>query len=349
MDRAAAPVAVAIAAALLSGCSILDEDRSLRAALAAETLLDSDALAADVTADFGGRVPAARLETRLNEIVALMAAALGYDADRPFETVVLDDAAPLMFQAPGRRMFVTRGFAAMLGDDHEAAAAIGLTLAAPFGNELARAYLEPVDAGVDALRALFPADTRIGARVRRLVQPHLTADAAEARAAAVPRVASAMLSRGFDPDGLIRFAFAAQTARAALASLAGAPPTLSPDRLFPLDVTAMAEVVAEAREARESGLSKVAQTIVEPQPERLSAALDAVAVGPGPKDGAFRGGLVVHPGLRISLNAPAGSLLLSSPGAMRIFTPNGARLLIEAFDNLPPTDHLASYLRDRPG
>lgn len=339
MNKFFRPTVAAIGiGALIAGCSVTDT-APLRALLTPGDVIDDSQIATDIRVGFGVHLEPA-LDQRLDQITAVMDRELIAAGD-PFSIEILDQPARMAFIAPGRRLFVTRGLLPLIANDSEAAALIGLLIAGADETALARRYAAPDAATLDDLRRVFPADTAIGARMRRLVRPYLESAVIRPERR-IEAVAEAMLDQGWDADAIVTLARKLENARAVAATMAnGARPPLDFPSHFVIDVAVAAEVVAEEALA-------AAKDPVQPRADDIAGLMAGLPVGPSGDGSALRNGVFTHAGLGLSMRLPAGATVLSEARAARIFTPQGARILIEGIDGLPPTDHMAAYLRDRP-
>lgn len=335
---------VAALAVGLAGCSLTD-GTPLRSLVAPGAVVDDAALAGDIRAAFGGVYADARLDQKLNEIAVIMADQLDV-VTADYRVIVLDDPARMAFRAPGYRIFITRGLLALLNDSSEAAALLGFLIAETNDQSLMRAYAVPDRSGLDDLRRVFPADTAIGARVRKIVAPHFTREPLYAERL-VRQVADAMLDEGWNPNAISRLAATMANARGIESNMAGGVSSMLdfPNR-FRLDTAIAVADVAAQRERWD--MFRMSDEPAPQRPETLLEAMSGMPVGPEADGAASSGGVLTHSGLGVTFRPPAGSEFVSESRSLVIFTPKGARVLIEGIDGLPPTDHLDSYLRDRP-
>lgn len=262
-----------------------------------------------IVQSFGGEYRAPNAERLLVEIAARLAPA----TDRPDQTyqiTLLDSATVNAFALPSGQLYLTRGLLALANDTAEIAAVLAHEVAHVTANHaLARAELEKRSQIVSRVVAEVLNDPVAGDLVRDRTrvsiasfsrQQELEADAIGVRTLARAR---------FDPYGATRFLNA--LARTAALRAGGDRGTGTPDMLATHPATSERVLVALAA-ARQIG----APGLGESDRQRYLAAIESIAYGEDPRNGAVRGRRFVHGQWGVSFTAPEGFALESGSEAV---------------------------------
>ena len=219
-------------------------------------------------------------------------------------------------------MFVTRGLLALANDSAE--------LAAVMAHEIAH-----VTARHAFLRAEQEKTAAIISQAARVIQSRQKGEQIEANSAqsiagfsrqqeleADAIGIKAAARAGFDPYGAVRFLNSLSRSMAFRAAQIGEKNEGGPDILstHPSTPERIAEALQAARQIGAPGLGEAARG-------PLLAAIDGLAFGDDPKDGAIRGRKFIHPRLGFVFEAPPGFVLENSAKAVLGVADGGAEAL----------------------
>ena len=275
---------------------------------------------ARLVASFGGEYRAPAALRLLTEVTNRLVQA----GDRPDETyavTLLDSPVVNAFALPSGRLYVTRGLLALASDTSEAAAVLA--------HEIAHVTLRHASARSElALRSQL---------VSRVVADVLNDPATGAQLESQSRFTLARFSReqefeadtigvrtiaraGYDAFGAGRFlgALSRTTALKAGSGVPGEPDMLA---THPGTSERIALVTRAARRIGAPGLGTDERA-------RYLAAIDGIAYGDNPGDGAVRGRRFVHPSLGIAFEVPTGFSIDNTRKAVLGTTGEGSRRLL---------------------
>jgi predicted Zn-dependent protease len=257
-----------------------------------------------LVAAFGGEYSAEAAQRVLSDIVPRLVSA----TDRPDESyriTLLDSPAVNAFALPSGRLYVTRGLLALANDTAEVAAVLAHEIAhVTVRHASARNELELRSTLVSRVVADVLEDPVAGAMVKdrsRLTMASFSRNQElEADQIGVRTLAKA----GYDPYGASRFL--AGLGRASGERAEGTPDMLSTHPSTPERVSLATQA---ARRVGAPGLGEADRA-------RYLAALDGIAYGDNPADGAIRGRRFIHPRLGIAFEAPEGVALENTSRAV---------------------------------
>jgi predicted Zn-dependent protease len=289
----------------------------------------------EIVSRFGGIYRAPAAEAMVNDIVARLVSASDMPGAR-YEVSILDTPTVNAFALPSGRIYVTRGLLALANDASE--------LAAVLAHEIAHVVARHADARValqrrddlisrvseDVLKDPAAAENIRSASRRTLSQFSQTQEL-EADHLGIRMVAKA----GFDPYGAVRFLtalgrnvqFRAGGDGSHREMLASHPAT--PDRITKA-LHAARQITAPGAGTRDR--------------ERYLRAIDGIAFGDNPANGAVRGRRFVHPRLQIGFTAPEGFQLDTSTDAVIGANADASQALRFDAVKLPAGQGPADYL-----
>lgn len=330
-------------AALLSGCAGDQEASSLVAPVPAAaprtTGLERQAERehARLVAAFGGEYRSAEAHRLLSEVAARLTPA----TDRPeeaYQVTLLDSPVPNAFALPSGRLYATRGLLALANDTAEIAAVLAHEVAhVTLRHAAARSELEARSVLVSRVAADVLNDPEMGAAVRDrgrfTIASFSRSQELEADGIGVKTLARA----GYDPYGAARFLSALGRSTGAKGSDEG---RASPDMLatHPSTPERIALAVQAARRIGAPGIGDADRA-------RYLAAIDGIAYGEDPGDGAVRGRTFIHARLGVAFEAPEGLQLENAARAVLGVSADGSRrILFDALD-VGPGQGLDEVLR----
>jgi predicted Zn-dependent protease len=295
----------------------------------------SNAQDREIVSRFGGIYRAPAAEAMVNDIVARLVAASDMPGAR-YDVSILDTPMVNAFAVPNGRIYVTRGLLALAND--------GAELAAVLAHEIAHVVARHADARVerqrrddlvsrvseDVLKDPAAAEN-IRSASRRTLSQFSQSQELEADHLGIRMVAKA----GFDPYGAVRFLTALGRNAHFRAGgdgnhkelLASHPAT--PDRITKA-LHAARQITSPGAGARDR--------------ERYLRAIDGIAFGDNPANGAVRGRRFVHPKLQIGFTAPEGFQLDTSTDAVIGANADASQALRFDAVKLPVGQSPAEYL-----
>ena len=336
---------VLAAALLLAGCSTLARqgiapELPSAPAAAPKTLAETpnDAERKRLIALYGGEYHWPKAENYLNDVLVRLAKA-SETPGAPYRVTILNSAVVNAFALPSGDLFVSRGLLALANDTSEVAAVMA--------HEIAH-----VTARHAFLRAEQEKRAALIAQAARVIQSQQKgAEVAASSAMTIAgfsrqqeleadRIGIAVTARaGYDPFGASRFLSSLARSSALRASLIGRKGGDKPDILatHPSTPERIADALQAAREIGAPGLGETARA-------PYLAAIDGVAFGDDPMDGAIRGRKFIHPRLGFSFEAPEGFVLENSSQAVLGVAEGGAEALRLDSVRAPQGKTLSDYL-----
>jgi predicted Zn-dependent protease len=335
---------------LLAGCSTLEHQGgapelsapAAAPAAAPKTLAETpgDAERKRLIALYGGEYRWPKAEAYLNEVLVKLAKA-SETPGQPYRVTILNSGVVNAFALPSGDLFVTRGLLALANDTSEVAAVMA--------HEIAH-----VTARHAYLRAEQEKKAALIAQAARVIQSQQKGAEVESHSALTiagfsrqqeleaDHIGIDVTARaGYDPFGAARFLDSLARSSAFRASLIGQKTNEKPDFLasHPSTPERIAEALAAARQIGAPGLGETARG-------PYLAAIDGMAFGDDPTEGAIRGRKFIHPRLGFSFEAPAGFVLENSSQAVLGVAEGGAEALrldsVRAPQNKSLTDYVTS-------
>jgi predicted Zn-dependent protease len=287
-----------------------------------ERAADADHL--KLVASFGGEARAPNVTRMLTEVTERLVRA----SDRPdqaYAVTLLDSPVVNAFALPNGRLYVTRGLVALASDTSEVAAVLAHEMAhVTLNHATARSELELRSALVSRVVSDVLNDPDTGAQLQNQSRFALARFSREQELEADATGVRTLAKAGYDPFAAGRF-LTALNRTAALK--AGSGTAAAPDMLATHPGTTE-RVSLVTRAARRIGAPGIGSD------DRASylAAVDGLAYGDNPRDGAVRGRRFIHPGLGIAFEVPDGFTLENTRAAVLGTTPDGSRRLL--FDQI---------------
>ncbi|MCJ2136500.1 M48 family metalloprotease [Methylobacterium sp. J-026] len=286
-----------------------------------ERVADADHL--KLVASFGGEARAPNVTRMLTEVTDRLVKA----SDRPDQAYVvtlLDSPVVNAFALPNGRLYVTRGLVALASDTSEVAAVLAHEMAhVTLNHATARSELELRSALVSRVVADVLNDPATGVQLQNQSRFALARFSREQELEADATGVRTLAKAGYDPFAAGRFL----TALNRSTGLKAAGSANEPDMLATHPGTAE-RVTQVTRAARRIG----APGIGTDDRAAYLAAVDGLAYGDNPRDGAVRGHRFIHPGLGIAFEVPDGFALENTRSAVLGTTPDGSRRLL--FDQI---------------
>jgi len=326
---------------LVSGCSTLERQGGLAIETPApappKPAVADTAERKKLIGMFGGEYHWPKAENHLNDVLAKLARSSD-TPNQPYRVTILNSGAINAFALPSGDLFVTRGLLALANDTAEIAA----VMAHEIGHVTARhAFLraeQEKTAQVITRAATVIQSRQKGEQVESTSalslagfsrQQELEADRIGIRAAA---------RAGYDPFGASRFLYSLQRA-SDLRNEATGQRSDKPDLLssHPSTPERIATALSEARQIGAPGLGDAARA-------PYLAAIDGMAYGDDPKDGAIVGRRFLHPRLGFAFDAPEGFVLENSHAAVLGVADGGAEALRLDSVRAPAGKSLSEYL-----
>ena len=288
----------------------------------------SDADHLKLVATFGGEARAANVTRLLTEVTDRLVKA----SDRPDQTyavTLLDSPVVNAFALPNGRLYVTRGLVALASDTSEVAAVLAHEIAhVTLNHATARSELELRSALVSRVVADVLNDPDTGAQLQSQSRFALARFSREQELEADAAGVRTLAKAGYDPYAAGRFLTALNRTTALKT---GAGNAAEPDMLatHPGTTERVTLVTRAARRNGAPGLGADDRAL-------YFAAIDGLAYGDNPRDGAVRGRRFVHPGLGIAFEVPDGFMLENTRSAVLGTTQEGSRRLL--FDRIEAKD-----------
>lgn len=330
---------------LLGGCATLERQgvvpqKPSAPAAAPKALGDTpeEAERKKLIALYGGDYRWPKAENYLNEVLARLAKASDTPT-QPYRVTILNSAVVNAFALPSGDLFVTRGLLALANDTSEVAAVMA--------HEIAH-----VTSRHAFLRAEQEKTAAVITQAARVIQNRQKGEEVQANAAQTiagfsrqqeleaDHIGISVIARaGYDPFGASRFLSSLARSSEMRAALIGQKGGSRPDILSTHPSTPE-RIAAALQAARQIGAPGIGETA---RPQYL-AAIDGIAFGDNPMDGAIRGRKFIHPRLGFAFEAPEGYALENSAQAVLGVADGGAEAL--RFDSVraPQGKSLTDYL-----
>ncbi|WP_091718301.1 M48 family metalloprotease [Methylobacterium phyllostachyos] len=334
--RPVAPWAVALSASLLLGACVADQSVAtvqpavVRVPVEAprttgrERVADADHL--KLVASFGGEARAPNVTRMLTEVTDRLVKA----SDRPDQTYVvtlLDSPVVNAFALPNGRLYVTRGLVALASDTSEVAAVLAHEMAhVTLNHATARSELELRSALVSRVVSDVLNDPDTGAQLKNQSRFALARFSREQELEADATGVRTLAKAGYDPFAAGRFLTALNRSTGLKANGGSEPDMLA---THPGTVERITQVTRAARRIGAPGIGTDDRAA-------YLAAVDGLAYGDNPRDGAVRGHRFIHPSLGIAFEVPDGFTLENTRSAVLGTTADGNRRLL--FDQIEAKD-----------
>ena len=252
-------------------------------------------------------------------------------SDRPDQTyavTLLDSPVVNAFALPNGRLYVTRGLVALASDTSEVAAVLAHEMAhVTLNHATARSELELRSALVSRVVADVLNDPDTGAQLQHQSRFALARFSREQELEADATGVRTLAKAGYDPFAAGRF-LTALNRSTGLKAGSGRP---SPTCWRPIRARPSASPRSPGRPGASARRASAPTTA-----PRYLAAVDGLAYGDNPRDGAVRGHRFIHPGLGIAFEVPEGFTLENTRSAVLGTTPDGSRRLL--FDQIEAKD-----------
>ena len=289
-----------------------------------ERVADADHL--KLVASFGGEARAPNVTRLLTEVTDRLVKA----SDRPdqaYAVTLLDSPVVNAFALPNGRLYVTRGLVALASDTSEVAAVLAHEMAhVTLNHATARSELELRSALVSRVVADVLNDPDTGAQLQHQSRFALARFSREQELEADATGVRTLAKAGYDPFAAGRFLTALNRSTALKAGGSTEPDMLA---THPGTAERIAPVTRAARRIGAPGIGADDRAT-------YLAAVDGLAYGDNPRDGAVRGHRFIHPGLGIAFEVPEGFALENTRSAVLGTTPDGNRRLL--FDQIEAKD-----------
>ncbi len=341
--------ALALVAVMVAGCAgerpvFLPPEKTSRRPASAQTPTALDAAAARehqrLMAAFGGEYRAPAVKRAVEEIVAKLAT-VSAQPNLEYEVTLLNSPVVNAFALPNGRLYITRGLLALANDRAEAAAVIAHEIAhVQARHAVERAELQQRSDLVQRVVAQVLDDPSAGAAVQARAKVSIASFSRQQELEADLIAVKAIASSGFDPYGASRFLASLGRTTNHRAMLTGdRPGTGGLDILssHPSTNERIQLTLATARQIAAPGLGVRDR-------EGWLAALEGLAFGDDPREGAVRGRRYINPSLGLSFTAPDGLTLESTRDAVLGVGGNGSKAM--RFDSvaLEANQTLESYV-----
>ncbi|WP_043346437.1 M48 family metalloprotease [Methylobacterium sp. B1] len=285
-----------------------------------ERAADADHL--KLVASFGGEARAPNVMRLLTEVTDRLVRA----SDRPdqsYTVTLLDSPVVNAFALPNGRLYVTRGLVALASDTSEVAAVLAHEMAhVTLNHATARSELELRSALVSRVVADVLNDPDTGAQLQHQSRFALARFSREQELEADATGVRTLAKAGYDPFAAGRFLTALSRSTGLKAGSANAPDMLA---THPGTAERITQVTRAARRIGAPGIGTDDRAT-------YLAAVDGLAYGDNPRDGAVRGHRFIHPGLGIAFEVPEGFTLENTRSAVLGTTQDGSRRLL--FDQI---------------
>ncbi len=325
--RRFAAALVLLAPLLASGCSGLDNGKTVASAVpaAAPRTTGGTAAAAErrkLVYLFGGEYNAPVAERYLNGILARLAAN-SQSPNEPYRVTILNSPIVNAFALPTGDIFVTRGLLALANDSSEIAAVMAHEIAHITAHHAAqRAELAKTAALFSRVSSDVLGRPQEGQELEakaKLSLAHVSRDQEfEADKIGIKDIAAA----GYDPYAASRFLASLGRSTALRASLLGDSTSAKPD-IMATHPSTPERVEAALNEARAFG----APGIGESGRDAYLAAIDGIVFGDDATQGLVRGTRFIHPKLGFAFTAPDGFVLDNQAAALIGVGDSGAQAL----------------------
>ncbi|SFK40607.1 M48 family metalloprotease [Methylocapsa palsarum] len=288
---------------------------------------------------FNGEYKYPSAEHYLNKILVRLADT-GETASDPYRVTILNSPIVNAFALPPDNVYVTRGLLALANDASEVAAVMAHEIAHITARHALRREEEEKRAAVISRAASViqnkEKSEEVEATARRTIASFSRQQELEADEIGIRAIARA----GFDPYGAARFLSALGRSAAMRTSLIGQNASADrPDILatHPSTPERVTQAIAAARQISAPGIGATDRAA-------YLAAIEGMAFGDDPSEGAIRGRRYVHGRLGFAFTAPEGFVLETSSQAVLGVAGGGAEALRLDTAKAPPTVTLETYL-----
>ncbi|WP_267428743.1 M48 family metalloprotease, partial [Methylobacterium sp. GC_Met_2] len=289
-----------------------------------ERVADADHL--KLVASFGGEARAPNVTRMLTEVTDRLVKA----SDRPDQSYVvtlLDSPVVNAFALPNGRLYATRGLVALASDTSEVAAVLAHEMAhVTLNHATARSELELRSALVSRVVRDVLNDPDTGAQLQSQSRFALARFSREQELEADATGVRTLAKAGYDPFAAGRFLTALNRSTGLKVNSATEPDMLA---THPGTAERITQVTRAARRIGAPGIGTDDRAA-------YLAAVDGLAYGDNPRDGAVRGHRFIHPGLGIAFEVPEGFALENTRSAVLGTTTDGNRRLL--FDQIEAKD-----------
>jgi predicted Zn-dependent protease len=283
------------------------------------------------------RYPAA--ETYLNEILVKLANA-DERASEPYKVTILNSPIVNAFALPPGELYVTRGLLALANDASEVAAVMAHEIAHITAKHALQREEEEKRAAVISEAASVIQSKQKSQEVEALAQRTIASFSRQQELEADQIGIRVAAKAGFDPYGAVRFLNALGRSAALRGSLMGHSASAgTPDLLatHPSTPERVAQAINAARQIGAPGIGTTGRA-------SYLAAIDGMAFGDDPAEGAIRGRKFLHGRLGFAFLAPEGFVLENASQALLGIKAGGAEALRLDSVNVPSATPLAAYM-----
>lgn len=336
------PLAVLL---LLGGCSTLEHQgvvpQQAAPPIAAPKALGDTPEQAErkkLIALYGGEYHWPKAESYLNDVLVRLAKASDTPT-QPYRVTILNSAVVNAFALPSGDLFVTRGLLALANDTSEVAAVMAHEIAHVTSRHAYLRAEQEKTAAVITQAARVIQNREKGEEVQDNAARTIAGFSRQQEFQADQIGISVIARAGYDAFGASRFLSALARSSDMRSALIGQNNAAKPDILSTHPSTPE-RIAAALQAARQIGAPGIGETA---RPQYL-AAIDGMAFGDDPVDGAIRGRKFIHPRLGFSFEAPEGYALENSAQAVLGVADGGAEAL--RFDSVraPEGKSLTDYL-----
>jgi predicted Zn-dependent protease len=287
---------------------------------------------------YGGEYRWPKAENYLNEVLVRLAKASDTPT-QPYRVTILNSAVVNAFALPSGDLFVTRGLLALANDTSEVAAVMAHEIAHVTSRHAYLRAEQEKTAAVITQAARVIQSRQKGEEVQDIAARTIAGFSRQQEFQA-DQIGIAVIARaGYDAFGASRFLSALARSSDMRSALIGQKNSDKPDILSTHPSTPE-RIAAALQAARQIGAPGIGETA---RPQYL-AAIDGIAFGDDPADGAIRGRKFIHPRLGFSFEAPESYALENSAQAVLGVADGGAEAL--RFDSVraPEGKSLTDYL-----
>ncbi|MGO9391357.1 M48 family metalloprotease [Rhodoblastus sp.] len=332
---------------LLASCSTLERQGGApeiaapaAPAAAPKTLAETpnDAERKRLIALYGGEYRWPKAEAYLNEVLVKLAKA-SETPGQPYRVVILNSGVVNAFALPSGDLFVTRGLLALANDTSEVAAVMAHEIGHVTQHHAFLRAEQEKKAALIAQAARVIQSQQKGAEVESSSALTIAGFSRQQELEADHIGIDVTARAGYDPFGAARFLNSLARSSAFRASLIGQKTNEKPDFLasHPSTPERIAEALAAARQIGAPGLGQAARG-------PYLAAIDGMAFGDDPTEGAIRGRKFIHPRLGFTFEAPEGFVLENSSQAVLGVAEGGAEALRLDSVRAPQGKSLTEYV-----
>jgi predicted Zn-dependent protease len=291
-------------------------------------------------AAFGGDYSAPAAKRIVDQVIAKLASASGQAGTR-YEATLLNSPVVNAFALPNGRLYLTRGLLALANDQAEIASVVAHEIAhVQARHAVERAEMQQRSELVQRVVAQVLDDPVAGAAVQARSKVTIASFSRNQELEADLIAVKAIAAAGYDPYGASRFLASLGRTTNHRAMLTGDRPGRSGLDILsshPSTVERIQMTLATARQIAAPGLGLSDR-------DAWLSALDGMAFGDDPRDGAVRGRRYVNPSLGLSFTAPEGLTLESTRDAVLGVGGNGSKAMRFDSVQLDASQTLESYV-----